>query len=910
MFKDLVLRHPVPFDPQAGRDALARLSPPESARALLEGVAGCSPYRLAAMDREAEWLAALWDQDPQAALEALLADIAAIEGDPKVALRQAKRRAAILVGLAEIGGVWPVMTATEAWTRVADATLDKALTHAVARFAKDELRLPDGGLVAMAMGKMGAHELNYSSDIDLVLLFDESLYAPDAYGEVRAKLLKAARLAMALMSDITPDGYVFRTDLRLRPDPASTPIVMSMEAAERYFEAMGRTWERVAWIKARPAAGNIAAGWRFLERLTPFVWRRHLDFTVVQDTQDMRMRIRDHKGFGGAWDVPGHNVKLGQGGIREIEFFTQTHQIISGGRDPSLRVRGTLEGLERLVAAGRVEAAQATKLAEEYQYFRQVEHRLQMVQDAQTHTMPKDAEGLRRIACFMGQADKAAFRDDLRRRFAEVEAITDPSFRPAAVVSVPDPIEGAAAVTERWETYPALRSGRARGIFARLRPAILTALSRAARPEEALSAFDDFLRGLPAGVQILSLFEANPVLVSLIADICTIAPDLARYLSGNAGVFDAVIGGRFMAPLPESYDPGPLDGADFEGALVALRVWHREAHFRIGVHLLRGLVRPEEAGAAYGRLAEATLRACWTAALGETARRYGQVPGLRLAGLGMGSLGAGRLTARSDLDLVVLHDGAGPDAVSDGKRSLGAAQWAAKFTQVLITALTAPMGDGRLYEVDMRLRPSGRQGPVATALSGFRSYQEGEAWVWEHMALTRARAVAGDAPTMAAAEAARAEVLATSRFSEGEVLEALADMRRRLREAGREGGGLAVKSGAGRLQDIELAAQAHALMARVPGHQVADQLGAPGWLTEAEREALARAHATLSDTQQVLRLLTGDDPPGELGTGGETFLAETLGEADADAVARACDVVAEQAGVAIDAALARGVAQG
>ncbi|WGH78804.1 [protein-PII] uridylyltransferase family protein [Jannaschia ovalis] len=904
MFRARVTRHPRPFDPDAGAEAAARLAPPAELAALVSGAAGCSPFLGSQMTRERDWLADLWEADPDALLQDLLAEAGALEGDPKAALRRLKRRVGLLVALCDLGGVWDVMAATGALTRFADVALDAALRYATARHARGPVT-GDGGLVAIAMGKMGAFELNYSSDIDLVLLFDESRYDPADYGEARAQLLKAARLAMATMSDVTADGYVFRTDLRLRPDPASTPIVLSMEGAERYYEAMGRAWERAAWIKARACAGAVAAGAGFVDRLTPFVWRRHLDFAAVQDAHDMRLRIRDSKGFHDAWDVPGHDVKLGQGGIREIEFFTQTHQIIAGGRDRSLRVRPTLEGLDRLVAAGWVGAEDRAVLAENYRHLRMVEHRLQMVQDAQTHRLPKDADGLRRLACFMGAEDAEAFVADLRERFRAVEAITDPSFRPdAAPAPAPDPIEGAAAVTDRWPTYPALRSERARTIFTRLRPRLLTELARAARPPEALSAFDDFLRGLPAGVQLFSLFEANPELTELIADICATAPDLARYLSRQPGVLDVVIGGSFFAALPDSYD-APVPQGDFETVLDALRRWHREAHFRIGVHLLRRLIEPGQAAEQYARLAEAVLAAAWDAARIETERRYGRVPGLRLAGLGMGSLGAGRLTARSDLDLVVLHDGAtGP---SDGRRALEAPQWAARFTQVLITALSAPTADGRLYEVDMRLRPSGRQGPVATALSGFRSYQAEEAWVWEHMALTQARAVAGDAGVGRAAMAARAEVLAARRFDAEAVLDALRDMRRRIAEAGRVGGGLSVKAGPGRLQDIALCAQAHALIARATVHGVADQLDMPGWLTAPERAELGAAHRLLSDIQQVLRLITAEDPPGALGQGGWDLLRATCGCSDP---AADCDAAAARAAEAIAAALDRGAGAG
>ncbi|MEL7183488.1 MAG: glutamine-synthetase adenylyltransferase, partial [Pseudomonadota bacterium] len=830
-------------------------------------------------------------------------EIAAIDGDPKPALRRAKRRAAILVGLADLGGIWPVMEATRAWTDLADAMLDRALRHGVARHA-GAIAGDCASLVAIAMGKMGAHELNYSSDIDLVLLFDESQHNPEDYGAVRAKLLKAARLAMATLSDVTGDGYVFRTDLRLRPDPSSTPIVLSMEAAERYFEAMGRTWERAAWIKARAAAGDIAAGTRFLKQLTPFVWRKHLDFAVVQDAHDMRLRIRDHKALHGAWDVPGHHVKLGHGGIREIEFFTQTRQIIAGGRDPRLRVRGTLDGLDQLVAADWVPKGEAQILADAYRKLRVVEHRLQMVQDAQTHTIPKDADGLRRLACFLGQGDPDAMVADLRATFEGVERIVDPAFQPNAPARPTETLPGADALAERWDTYPALRSDRARQILTRLKPGLFNALAGATRPEEALAAFDDFLKGLPAGVQVLSLFEANPKLVDLLAEICAVAPDLARYLSQHAGVLDAVIGGAFWTYLPDRYEAEHCDRDDFEGTLIALRRWHREAHFRIGVHLLRGLVSPARAGQAYADLACATLRCAWTAAEAETLRRYGQVPGLRVAGLGMGSLGAGQLNARSDLDLVVLHDGAKADAVSDGLRALAPAQWAAKFTQVLITALTAPMGEGRLYEVDMRLRPSGRQGPVATGLATFRAYQATEAWPWEHLALTRARPVAGDPATQEGAVLALTTVLEASRFAETDVVVELAAMRRRFQEAGRTGGGLAVKAGAGGLQDIELAAQAHALLARRAVRDVPGQLAAEGWLDAEVRTTLTASWRVLSETLQVLRLISAEDPPATLGAGANAFLARTLGLGDVAAVTAACDAARRAAAHALDHALA------
>ncbi|WP_299815331.1 glutamine-synthetase adenylyltransferase [uncultured Jannaschia sp.] len=908
MFRSRVCRAPIPFDADAGAATAAALSPPADMAELVRGVAGCSPFLARTLEREAAWLPKLWEGDPERVFADLLAGIDAIEGDPKAALRQAKRRMALLVGLSEIAGVWEVMEAAAHWTRFADAALEKCLAHAVGRLARGPVD-GDGGLVAIAMGKMGAGELNYSSDIDLVLLFDEQRYDPADYGEARAVLLKAARRAMALMSDITSDGYVFRTDLRLRPDPGSTPIVLSMEAAERYYEAMGRTWERAAWIKARACAGAIGAGEDFLDRLVPFVWRRHLDYAVVEETQQMRQRIRAHKGLSGPIQIAGHDLKLGRGGIREIEFLTQTQQIIAGGRDSTLRVRGTLQGLDRLVESGWVVPRDRDLLARAYRDLRVVEHRVQMVQDAQTHCLPKERAGLDRIARFMGQGDTAAFLTDLRGTLEAVEAIAAPSFAPPSGTEDVTTFEGAEAATDRWMTYPALRSSRARVIFERLRPGLLTELARAARPEEALAAFDGFLRGLPAGVQIFSLFEANPKLVSLIADICATAPDLARHLSQQAGVLDAVIDGSFFEPLPEIWDV-PTFEDEFETGQIALRLWHREAHFRIGVHFLRGLIDGRTAGGAYAALAGATLGAAWRQAERETARRYGRVPGLRLAGLGMGSLGVGRLTARSDLDLVVLHDGAAADAMSDGRRALGASQWAAKFTQVLITALSAPMGAGKLYEVDMRLRPSGRQGPVATPLQSFARYQAEEAWVWEHMALTRARPVVGDPQLRGDVEAARAAILGASRFDNDAMLDALREMRLRLIAAGRTGTGLTVKSGPGRMQDIELVAQTHTLMAGSKARGITEQMAVPGWLTESERTELLHAHRFMAGVQQAIRLLTEAEPPGTLGTGGAAFLAQAMNLPSADATKAACDAVAATAARIIARALDRAATGG
>ncbi|MBI1418346.1 MAG: glutamine-synthetase adenylyltransferase [Limimaricola sp.] len=910
-------RHPDPHDPDRGAAAWAALAGADAAlRPLIEGAAGCSPYLAGLIAREGTWLVPAM-ADPEAALDAAIADIVAAEGDVGPVLRQAKRRVALLAALADLGGVWALEAVTSALTRLADAAVGAGLRSLYAAEAMRG-RLPGmdpddpttGGIAVLAMGKMGAFELNYSSDIDLILLCDESRVPRDDFAEVRAGFVRVVRRLAALLSDQTADGYVFRTDLRLRPDPAVTPVIVAMEAAERYYESVGRTWERAAYIKARPCAGDTEAGARFLDTLRPFVWRRHLDFAAIQDAHDIRLKIRDAKGLHGL-SLPGHDIKLGYGGIREIEFFTQTRQLIAGGRDPALRVRGTVEGLARLAAAGWVPPADAEALSGHYRFHREVEHRLQMIADAQTQSLPTTAEGFDRLAAFMGRSADG-LRAELLERMEAVHALTEGFFAPGPARAAP-PDDFGAEITARWRRYPALRSARAVEIFKRLRPEIMARLREAARPEEALRQFDGFLAGLPAGVQLFSLFEANPALTRLVVDICATAPALAQYLSRNAGVFDAVIGGDFFAPWPEPETllaglQAGLDEAapDYEAQLNAARVWLKEWHFRVGVHHLRGLIDAATAGAQYAALADTVLAGLWGVVGAEFARKYGAPPGRGAALVAMGSLGAARLTAASDLDLILIYDADGVEG-SDGPRPLQTRPYYARLTQALVTALTAPMSEGRLYEVDMRLRPSGKQGPVATSLQSFRDYQRNEAWTWEHLALSRARPVAGAESLMSEIEAFRCKILAEKAQGAG-VLTDVAEMRARLAEA-RPGGAWDIKDGPGRLMDVDLLAQTAALRAGSPARDSASQIAAgvaTGWLSDADAAALNAAIGLFWPLQAAVRLLTGGAlDPDDLGEGGRHLVLRETGQPDLAALEREMAAVAARAAAVIDAALKR-----
>lgn len=916
-------RHPIAFDPAHGKEALSALPEMSGEMAeLIAGAAGSSPYLAELLRHESEWFETCLTEEPEALRDQLLADAAVAEDSELAdALRRLKRRMALLIALADLGGVWPLEEVTGALTALADLATDRAMKAAIAaEIRRGKLPGQDeddiataGGLTAIAMGKMGAFELNYSSDVDLICLFDETRFDPDDYAAARASFVRAVRKMCQTLGERTAEGYVFRTDLRLRPDASVTPVALSMEAAERYYESLGRTWERAAYIKARAAAGDIEAGTRFIKTLTPFVWRRHLDFAAIQDAHDMRLRIRSHKGLHGRPSHLGHDLKLGEGGIREIEFFTQTRQIIAGGRDPDLRVSGTVPGLRALAKKGWIGAGDCDVLIEDYRAHREAEHRVQMIADQQTHKLPSTEDEFRRFACLAGR-DPGEYAREIEERLVRVASLTEGFFAPDASqkASVPERFR---EWIDRWKGYPALRSPRAVEIFERVQPALIDRLERAARPEEALAHLDGFLAGLPAGVQLFSLFEANPQLLDLVVDIVDTAPALGQYLARNAGVFDAVIGGDFFSDWPGSAGLQDMLAAalaqesDYEKKLDRARVWAREWRFRVGVHHLRGLTDAERAGQEYSEVASATVAALWPVVVEQFAEKHGQPPGRGAAVLGMGSLGAERLNPQSDLDLIVIYDGAGED-MSEGRRPLATRAYYARLTQALVTALSAPTAEGRLYEVDMRLRPSGRQGPVATSLDSFKTYQAEEAWTWEHLALTRARPVAGSADLGDEIEAFRRDLLAGPR-DRAKVLADVADMRARLAEAKPGGTALDAKTGPGRLQDIELFAEAGALLTGTHDRRVGAQLNASAKafdLSSEEVAVLADAISLFWRVQAAARLVAGEGSvtTETTGAGAGAFLlretgAETVEALDAELVdlaAKVAEIITKHVGPA------------
>jgi glutamate-ammonia-ligase adenylyltransferase len=892
-------------DPKDAKTAKALAKHKVGAR-LLECLFGNSPFLGQVALDERAFFVDFARAGPDAAFETTLALLRrqdpAAEADAVMrTLRIAKRRAALAIALADIGGLWSLERVTGALSTLADAAVGLAVGHLLrVGHEAGHLGLPDPrkpetacGLAVLAMGKMGAHELNYSSDIDLILFYDEqtptiaAMAAPDAF------FVRLARGLVRLLQDRTEDGYAFRTDLRLRPDPGSTPLAIAMDAAEAYYESLGQNWERAAFIKARAAAGDLAAGRGFLSRLQPFVWRRNLDFAAIEDIQSIKRQIHRVKGHGRV-AVAGHNIKLGRGGIREIEFFAQTQQLIAGGRDPRLRLSGTVATLEALVATGRIEAAAAAELADSYAFLRRIEHRLQMIEDHQTQTLPSDDKGLAHLACFAGFRSRDDFAETLRGHLERVEAHYARLFERApslgaekeqgslvftGVEDDPETLRtiaalgftGAAAVSATirgWHhgRYRAMRSERARELLTALTPKLLAALAKTAEPDVAFGRFDEFLKNLPSGVQLFSLFYANPDLLEMLAQICGEAPRLAETLAGRASLLDAVITPGFFGALPEAAEmraqlDEQLDAAkDMQDKLDAARRFARDMKFRIGVHVLRGLVGGAGAGRALAALADGVLARLLDIVQGEFAEQHGRIPGGAMVVLGMGKLGGREMTATSDLDLIFVFDHP-KDAASDGKRSLAASHYFARLSQRFIAALTAPTAEGNLYEVDMRLRPSGKSGPIAVPLGGFLAYQTKEAWTWEHMALTRARVVAGP-PELARRVALAVRGVLSARRDPAKLVADVRDMRERVARQHGDKDRWDLKHVQGGLLDIEFALQFLLLRdaARRPGILETNapaaiaKLVAAGALDEASAAHLTAAHRLYADLSAVLRI--------------------------------------------------------
>ncbi len=776
-------------DDTAGPAITRLLREKPEVEAFLKGVIGNSPYLRDLALADPARLLQLLNEAPEARVERILAEArdarAADEAGIMKALRLLKQDLALTLGLADIAGAIDLDRVTGGLAGFADGALTAALRFCLSDLARRNKMAPadpekpevGSGVIILAMGKHGAKELNYSSDIDLIVLYDPAKAPMTGNAEAPVELVRLTRRLVKIMQDRTADGYVFRTDLRLRPDPGATPLAMSVPAALVYYESLGQNWERAALIKARPCAGDIPAGEEFLHEISPFIWRKYLDFAAIADVQSIKRQIHMHKGHG-AVAVAGHNVKLGRGGIREVEFFVQTQQLIAGGRNPVLRGRRTLDMLDALCAADWIREDARDEMHAAYVFLRDVEHRIQMLNDEQTQLLPKDTEGLMRVAALMGFDTLTAFEDALLGHLKTVQHHYSELFEDEPGLSTdvgnlvftgddhdPDTLETlaglgfqkpseAASIVKSWHfgRYPCTRSTQARERLTEMHPALIGALAATDNADAALRAFDSFLAKLPAGVQLFSLLRSNPQLLTLLATTMGAAPRMADTVSKRVHVLDAVLDPAFFGAMPsvEEFRTGldrTLGQARFyEEALDRARIFTQEQQFLIGLRLISDTLSADRVGFALARLAEVVVDRILTRVIAHVAETHGVVPGGQVAVLAMGKLGGREMTAASDLDLILLYEAPADIRQSDGKRPLSITQYYTRLSQRLVTALSAPTAEGALYEVDFRLRPSGNAGPLATNLDGFISYQKKDAWTWEHMALTRGRVIAATSP--------------------------------------------------------------------------------------------------------------------------------------------------------------------
>ncbi|MEP6869069.1 MAG: glutamine-synthetase adenylyltransferase, partial [Novosphingobium sp.] len=647
--------------------------------------------------------------------------------DVPTALRRERLSLALALAIGDLAGAFPLARVMTELSDFADRAMDAATIDAIQR------RTPDAepaGMIALALGKHGAQELNYSSDIDPILLYDPALLPRRERDDPADAAQRIARTLVETLSRPDGEGYVFRVDLRLRPASEVSPLAISVDAALTHYESSALAWERAAFIRARACAGDVAAGQAFLGAIRPFVWRKSLDFGAIAEIGRLTAQIRASQ-TGALLPGPGFDLKRGRGGIREVEFYAQTHQLIHGGRNPALRLRGTRAALDALAECGIIAPEDAALLGDSYDRLRVIEHRLQMVADQQTHRLPMNPAALDSVAQLDGLPDGAALVAEIAaiteavgRRYDGLLAVHSPGV--AVPSSTPLPAttrdglatqlsamgfadaEELARRIEGWDNggLRALRSDTARAAFDAVQPALLAALARAPDPRRAFNRWEELLTRLPSAINLFHLLEARPALLELLAKVLSLAPPLADALTLRPDLLDPLIdASAFALPgsvgdLVEEFARGEADD-DYQQVLDRVRRKVGEKRFALGVQLIDAITDPLEIAKANSRVAEAALAVLTAATIAEFEKAHGAIPGADLVILGLGRLGGGALTHASDLDLVFCFTGT-YEAESQGPKPLGATLYFNRLAQRVSAALSVPTAAGALYEVDTR----------------------------------------------------------------------------------------------------------------------------------------------------------------------------------------------------------------
>ena len=895
----------------------------------LDGIFGNGPALGRALTREPAQLRLVAEGGPDSAFESALNEIAnaarhaADRRALGLRLRAAKRRALLTAALAHLAGAWSPDEVAASLTRLADAAIGCALDHLLRETAKRGTLVPVDrdqpmsacGVAVFGVGGLGAGELTYTSTLNLFVLFDPERLHYRGRGEPTEALHRLVRDLASLLSEKTGEDSVYPTDLNFRPNMGATPLAISTAAAEQYYESHGQNWERAAMIKARPVAGDPTVGADMMERLRPFIWRKYLDFSAIQDIQSIKRQIAAEPGSSEI-EIAGYDIKRGRGGIRQIELYAQTQQLIWGGRDPSLRSGATCDALRALAAAGHTNQATVDALIDSYRFLRTLEYRLELIAEEPALQVPKDEDDRAALARLMGFGGEADFADALRAHVQSVEAhyaalfedepalggeggnlvFTGTADDPDTLASLQRMGFGDAAAVSATIRYwhhgriQATRSTRARELLTELMPALLRALSSTADPDSAFRKLDEFLGGLPSGVQPFLLLHDNPGLLTQLAEILGSAPRIAAHLGRYPTLLEGLISGELHQRVPDrdelsdDLDRTLASSTDNRAVLDGVRRWQHEREFQVGMQILRGDVAADKLSGALSDIADTTIAALLSREQQEFAARHGTVPGAEFSVLGMGKLGSREMTFDSDLDVVFVYGV--PDGVnvqSDGAQGLAPSHYYARFSQRLTNALSAHTAEGRLYEIDTRLRPSGDAGPLATEAIAFRRYQQEDAWTWEHMALTRARPVAGDRELCATVMDGIRAVLCAPRDADT-LLADVASMRERVDKERRTENRWRLKHVRGGVLDLEFIAQYHLLRhaAQHPSILVQStqaayrRMGEAGVLDAEDASELADIAAFLQRLQGLLRLTVGHNRDVERFTPG---VRETLARA-------------------------------
>lgn len=886
---------PAPLAPLAER-AIARLklAVPDPAQwpsaagfeANLRRLAIASDFAIDTLCRQPELLARLASGEPlpMPQLDPLQASAWPVQ------LRRYRAAASTRLVWRDLLGLDDVDATLRGATQLAEDCLQLALAALEQEFAQRHgvVRAEDGSvqrLVVFGLGKLGGGELNFSSDIDLVYAYPQAGESdgarPLAAEEYFARL--GQRLAR-LLDETTADGFCHRVDLRLRPFGSAGRVALSFAGMDLYFQREGRDWERYAWIKARAVAGDIAAGEAWLETLRPFVYRRYLDYTALDGLREMKAAITAEVARSDRFD----DIKRGPGGIREIEFLAQALQLIRGGREPALRERRLLPALRALVEAGQMDAADGDALVAAYRFLRRLENRLQMLRDAQTHRLPADALDRERIAHGLAYPDwETLLRalDEQRQRvgteFAALLAPRRGQAAPDALSSywrvLPDggdaTVLAAAGFADAASADQSLRefaqslgvkslSDTARARLDRVLPALLHAATRSPQPDAALRRVLGLLQAILRRTSYLALLDEQPSALTRLVNVLARSALLSERLVAFPLLLDELLDTRVAGPLPDVQDMHDACAAalaidDPEAALRALNETRLALSFRMALAFHDGRQRAVDCTRQLAQLADAVVVTVLEMVRADLATAHGQVPGGRFAIIGYGSLGGLELGFGSDLDLVFLYDHPRDAEESDGPRPLESGRWFARLAQKAMALLSAVTAAGRLYDIDVRLRPDGGKGALVSSLASYAEYQRERAWTWEHQALVRARGIAGDASLLADFEQVRAATLVRPR-DRGTLYADVLKMRARMRtELDRsDAARLDLKQGAGGLVDLEFvlqtgvlggAAQQPALCGPRATPQLIDALAASGWLPTATAAALHEAHAGLLD---------------------------------------------------------------